>query len=150
MRGFGTSAETKQVFEIKDSLSLPQRKSVALAIFLEISNNFEAMQSNLFYRLFTNSGYSAEDIVSDIIGFYRVVEPGRRYIERCEPVSLEEARMIWDVFGPVGNNKNYTGGPFLYSLDKSLKRGGAACGKMPYFLETIRPAQKGVLFREAK
>jgi hypothetical protein len=150
MSGFGISAGTKQVFELQDSMSLSQMKSVALAIFLEISNKFEAMQSNWFYRLVTNSGYSVEDIVSDIVGFYRAVEPGRRYIELCEPVSFDEAVKIWDTFGPIGNNKNYTGGPFLYSLDKTSRRGAAACGKMPYFLDTILPAQKGVLFRDAK
>lgn len=148
MRKFGASAESKQIYEIQDSMSLPQRKSVALAIFLDISNKFETMQSSWFYSLFTNSGYSAEDIVSDIVGFYRAVEPGRRYIELCEPVPLMDALKIWDTFGPVGSNKNYTGGPFLYSLDKA-GRGAAICGKMPHFLDTILPAKKGVLFRDA-
>jgi|CXWL01.1.fsa_nt_gi hypothetical protein len=149
MSKFGLSARANQSFEVKDSLSVAQRKSVALAIFLDISNKFETMQSNWFYSLFTNSGYSAEDIVSNIVGFYRAVEPGKKYISLCEPVSLDIALKIWDKFGPVGANKNFSGGPFLYSINERTNTGSAMCGKMPFFLDTISPAKKGFLYRDA-
>lgn len=150
MRKFGISAGTERAFEIKDALTLAERKSVALAIFLDVSNRFETMQSNLLFRLLTNSGYSAEDIVSDVVGFYRAVEPGRPYLKLCDPVSRDEALQIWDTFGPVGSNKNYTGGPFLYHLGSGRLAGSAICGKMPHFLDTIIPATQGSLFRDAR
>jgi len=61
---------------------------------MDVSGEFEAFQNNWLFRKFTNSGYSAEDLVSDLIGFYRAVEPNIDYIQLCEPVSKETALYI--------------------------------------------------------
>lgn len=70
-------------FDIKKGLKLDQKKSVALAIFLDISKEFETMQGNWFWSFFTNSSFSAEDLVSNLIGFYRAVEPQKPYLQIC-------------------------------------------------------------------
>jgi len=55
-------------YDVKKGLDDNQKKSVALSIFLDVSHAFEGLQSNWLFRQATNSGYSAEDLVSNLIG----------------------------------------------------------------------------------
>ncbi|MCF6202714.1 MAG: hypothetical protein L3J59_03460 [Methylococcaceae bacterium] len=89
-------------------------KSIAFSIFMDVSREFESLQNNWFFGRFLNSGYSAEDLVSNLIGFYRAVDPNTDYIQLCEPVSKETALYIWDTYGSVGENKNREFAPYLY------------------------------------
>ena len=75
-------------YDIRTGLNDEQKKSIALSIFLDVSYAFEKMQSNWLFRHATNSGYSAEDLVSNLVGFYRAVYPNKRIISLCQPVSL--------------------------------------------------------------
>ena len=74
-------------YDVKKGLNDSQKKSVALSIFLDVSHAFENLQSNWLFRLVTDSGYSAEDLVSNLIGFYRAVYPSKQFISLCQPVS---------------------------------------------------------------
>ncbi|HNB69378.1 DUF4056 domain-containing protein [Accumulibacter sp.] len=148
MSKFGITASASRQYEIKDSLTLADQKAVALAIFLDVSIEFERMQSNWFYSMFTDSGFSAEDLVSDLLGFYRAVAPGTQYVKACEPVSQADALAIWDRFGPVGSIKNTSPGPYLYTIDPATGAGSAVCAQLPPFLRSIAPAVKGDLFRD--
>ena len=136
-------------YDIKKGLSLKDKKSVALAIFLDVSKNFEAMQGNWIFKHFTNSSFSAEDLVSNLIGFYRAVEPGKQYIQLCEPVSKDIAVGIWDKFGAVGTNKNIRSIPFIYPLPGQTNAGPMSA-MLPQYLNTITPAKQGNLFKESK
>lgn len=98
----------QRVYDIKKGLNTSDKKSVALSIFLDVSDAFESMQSGWPFRWATNSGYSAEDLVSNLIGFYRAVDPRIPYVQVCQPVSKDLALQIWDTYGEVGSNKNLT------------------------------------------
>lgn len=135
-------------YDIKKGIQVNDKKSVALSIFLDVSNAFESMQSGWPFRWVTNSGYSAEDLVSDLIGFYRAVNPSMPYVQIFQPVSKDLALQIWDRYGPVGNNKNYSATPFLYPVPPA--QGGPMCGILPPELNTVQPAKPGILFMEAK
>ena len=132
-------------YSVNSGLSVDQLKSVALSIFFDVSHSFETLQGNWLFKHFTNSGYSAEDLVSNLIGFYRAVEPGRDYIRLCDPVSKDIALAIWDRYGPVGQNKNMTTGPFIYPTTKNAIA-GPMCVATPWFLNTVKPAKQGTLF----
>lgn len=134
-------------YAIKKGLNRSEMKSIALSIFMDVSGEFEAFQNNWLFRKFTNSGYSAEDLVSDLIGFYRAVEPNIDYIQLCEPVSKETALYIWDTYGSVGENKNREFAPYLFPLSPN-SGGGPMCADIPWFLNAIIPAKNGVLFEE--
>lgn len=148
MRKLRMSGGVRRTYEISETLKVPEKKAVALSIFLDVSTRFESKQANWFYRWVTDSGFSAEDLVSNLVGFYRAVEPGRRYVEQCEPVSRADALRIWDTFGAVGAMKNYTPSPMLYSVDPVANVKSAMCGQLPDFLNTITPAVVGTLFRD--
>ena len=68
-------------YDIRKGIEINDKKSVALSIFLDVSNAFESMQARWPFRWVTNSGYSAEDLVSDLIGFYRAVNPAVQYVQ---------------------------------------------------------------------
>lgn len=146
MKKFGISAKESQTYLIKKQLTRDEQKAIALAIFMNVSLAFETMQSNWYYRQFTDSGYSAEDLVSNLISFYRALHPSHDYIKECEPVSKEQALAIWDAFGPVGENKNYQFLPLVYP-NPLLSCGIPSLGKLPPKLNVIIPAVAGVKFR---
>ena len=131
-------------YDIKKGLNTDKKKSVALAIFLDVSHTFETMQSSWPFRWVTDSGYSAEDLTSNLVGFYRAVNPDYPYIQCFLPVSKDLALQIWDKFGAVGTSKNYSTTPYLYPEPPAP--GGPVCGVLPSVLNTIEPAKQGSLF----
>lgn len=64
-------------------------------------------ESGLPFCWVTNSGYM-QRIWFNLISFYRAINPNIPYIQIFQPVSKELAFQIWDKYGAVGNNKNYT------------------------------------------
>jgi len=148
MSKFGLSASASLQYDVKDGLTLPEQKAVALAIFMEVSIAFESLQSNWFYRHVTDSGFSAEDLTSDLIGFYRAVTPGPKYMQLCQPVSQSDALAIWDKFGPIGPIKNASAAPYLFEVNRVTGAGFAMCAQLPAFLQTIVPAVNGTLYRD--
>ncbi|WAK03329.1 hypothetical protein [Methylobacter sp. YRD-M1] len=135
-------------YDVKKGLDDNQKKSVALSIFLDVSHAFEDLQSNWLFRQATNSGYSAEDLVSNLIGFYRAIYPGKQFISLCQPVSKAVALDIWDKYGEVGSNKNYSTIPYIYPIPPS--KNGPMSMQLSSELNIIKPAQQGVLFKEIK
>lgn len=124
------------------------KKSVALAIFLDVSHSFESLQAGWLFNKLTSSGYSAEDLVSNLIGFYRAVEPHGQHIQVCQPVSKKIALSIWDKYGDIGQIKNYSTTPYIYPIPPAS--GGPMSAQLPYSLTTIKPAQKGIHYYEVK
>lgn len=103
---WGVRDAVRKEYWVQYGLSLVQKKSVALTIFMEVSMGFETMQSNWFYRLFRDSGFSVEDLVSNLIGFYRALDPRLDVEKICGVVSPRASLEVWDTYGPVGRHKN--------------------------------------------
>jgi len=131
---------------VRKGLTSVQKESVALAIFLSASHDFETMQSSFPFSWITDSGYSLEDLVSNLIGFigaYRSI-PMPRLRQICGEVSVQESLRIWDKDLPkgIGSIKNRTTQPRYFSTSQ----GGNAKPAMPPEFSQIRPARKGVLW----
>ena len=122
-------------YDIKKGLSTTDKKSIALSIFMDVSHAFESLQSGWPFQKFTNSGYSAEDLVSNLIGFYRALEPSGQHLQLCEPVDKTTALEIWDKYGAVGTMKNYSTVPYIYPIPPAI--GGPMSAQLPYALTTI-------------
>lgn len=144
MRKWGLSAGVTKTYYVKKGLSTEQKESVALAIFMEVSHGFESLQASFPYSVTTDSGYSEEDLVSNLIGFYLVVRPGVRYLDLCQEVSKKASLKVWDKFGAVGSNKNTNFSPVFHECDECK----GARMQFPSSLEVIRPAQRGALYRD--
>lgn len=137
------SKSFRGMFAIKKDLNDMQKKAVALAIFMKVSLGFESMQQR--FEFVTDSGFSAEDLVSNLLGFYRAINQGINYIPLCEPVSQKEALYVWDTYGAVGLNKNHVFRPYLFPTSKDDKL-TKHLGFLPEFLTEIKPAIEGELF----
>jgi len=103
MRKFGLSRDFTKFYFIRKGLPLATQRSVALAIFKEVSLGFEDVQASL--SAFTDSGFSEEDLVSNLLGFYVAVLGNVDWRNHCKPVSAEASRVVWDTLGPVGSRK---------------------------------------------
>jgi len=93
---------------VKKGLSVDHKKRVALSILMEVTVKFENLQRIAGFLGITDSGYSQEDLVSNLIGFYIAVGEVSRVsaMSACHPISDVAARAIWDREGSVGSNKN--------------------------------------------
>ncbi|GKS89256.1 MULTISPECIES: hypothetical protein [unclassified Acidovorax] len=147
------SSGVKREYVVKHNLSPAEKKSVALAIFMEVSLEFEAHQE-FFPNFITDSGFSQEDLVSNLIGFHIAIGTVTKAqaLAMAKPVSKETALAIWDRNGSVGSNKNRGFKP-MFSPDTSVINDKACineCGgvlpRIPEFLAQIKPAKKGTLF----
>lgn len=142
------------IYIVKHGLSLEQKKSVALAIFMAVSIRFENLQSN--FSLFTDSGYSQDDLISNFIGFYIGINVVQRLpiLQKCHPVSDKAAYAIWDRDGAVGKNKNNNWTPKLAKDVMSITENACEIEcrnqpkKLPAELKQIQPAKKGQNFVE--
>jgi hypothetical protein len=105
------------------------------------------LQESFPYSLLTDSGYSVEALMSNLLGFYRAASPEPDYIKLCEPVTATEALYVWDTFGAVGSIKNRSFQPYLFpsSRDDTTPVGPVP---LPAFLNTILPAREWDLFFE--
>ena len=137
---------------VKQGLTDMQKQSIALSIFTEVSHAFEGFQSGFPGALLTDSGYSAEDLVSNLIGFYIAVGAITKSaaIEACRPVSQATAENIWTTYGAVGSNKNTSFEPHLFDSGMDDPKAavcrdecGTAARRFPDVFKTIRPATLG-------
>jgi hypothetical protein len=142
---------------VRPGLTVAEQRSVALAIFQEVSLQFEAMQLAVEWTRVTNSGFSREDLISNLIGFYIGVGVTTQAdaVRLCHPVSKKAAQAIWQRDGALGvrQNKNRNWQPKLADtavlLDKAVTDECAMEPRVfPKLFTTIRPATNGNWFRK--
>lgn len=125
-------------WRIAKGRSLREKQSMALAMMLTVARRFESMQPSFPFNLATDSGFSGEDLVSDLLGFYRAVSiPNPFHLLR--PVSKEEALKRWDFYGPIGSFKNTGFRPILFPDPEKFRNAGPRLGYLPSFMQTIQP-----------
>lgn len=143
------TAGASREYYLELGLTQSQRESVAWSIFKEVSFGFEALQSSFRFGWLTDSGFSCEDLVSNLLGFYRAVRPHVDYITLLKPVSRTAALKVWDNHGAVGARKNEEFSPRVFPCDEcgDTIRGPARL-QLPCELQMIAPATKGECFRD--
>lgn len=134
---FGTGKYVK--WEIKKGRSVSEINSIALGMMMTTARMFEEYQASVFFSWYTDSGFSCEDLTSDLLGFYREVLPSD-YQSRLGLVSKHDALKRWDYYGPIGNYKNTGFLPLLFPdpenpciIKKPYK------GNLPGFMRWIQP-----------
>lgn len=160
--GMGNVGET-QSFLVRRNLSELELKSVALSIFILVSLGFETFQrsleaggiANFFSEIIRgkpyDSGFSREDLVSNLIGFYVGVGEISKTdaIAACHPVSEQTAVEVWNREGAVGQRKNESFVPDYaadtYTVD-DVSCKDECIGQprqLPDVFKRIRPQQPG-------
>ena len=115
-----------------------EQKSIALAMMINMAGKFEAFQRSFPNSLVTDSGFSGEDLVSDLLGFYRVISIQDPF-PMLRPVSKAEALKRWDYYGKIGNWKNETSQPLLFPDPEKFPRAKPRQGVLPSFMQTVTP-----------
>ncbi|KFC13259.1 hypothetical protein GTGU_00020 [Trabulsiella guamensis ATCC 49490] len=115
-----------------------ERQSIALAMMISMARSFETFQGSFPSNWITDSGFSGEDLVSDLLGFYRVVSVPNPF-PLLRPVSKDEALMRWDYYGKIGSWKNYSFQPLLFPDPEKFPNLHPHKGFLPPFMRTIVP-----------
>ena len=139
----GLSTGVEAAYLVRKGLSLAQKKSIALRIFLDVSHEFEGLQNSYPFRWVTDSGFSQEDLISNVVGFYQAVNnlPSGFVSGACKEVSVQASLDLWDKYlaKGIGRLKNYSHAhPYYY-------RCGECSGQplFPQVFRSITPAKPG-------
>ncbi|MDX7999043.1 hypothetical protein FE394_07485 [Xenorhabdus sp. Reich] len=136
-RKYGTSIKTRWI--VRKGLSLHDMKRVALTIMMYTTHSFESYQDSFPFTLFSDSGYSGEDLISNLFGFYQAIND-INYLPQAGVLSKEEAFKRWDYYGPIGKYKNKTFRPLLFpDPEKHPNNARPYHTSLPGFLNTITP-----------
>lgn len=125
-------------WRIKRERTYSERKSIALAMMMSLARKFEGLQSSFPLSLTTDSGFSGEDLVSDLLGFHRVVSIQNTF-DLLRPVSKAEALKRWDYYGKIGSWKNETFIPILFPDPDKYPNARPRKGELPNLMKTVRP-----------
>jgi hypothetical protein len=136
---------------VKRNLSPQQRESVALAIFLKASFQFERLQGSFpFSTVSGASSFSPEDLVSNLIGFYNAFRliPESRMRQICNEVGVDESYHVWDEYLPNGFNglRNQTLRPIHFPCQECA----AGDTTFPSMFSSIQAAPEGILWVQLK
>jgi len=140
MSGFSGQLRSGKVMTWRIRRGRPywEQKSIALAMMMAMARKFETFQGAFPNVLVTDSGFSGEDLVSDLLGFYRVVSVQNPF-EILRPLSKQEALQRWDYYGKIGSWKNETFKPLLFPDPKKFPHSRPRNGELPPFMRTILP-----------
>ncbi|CNC21210.1 hypothetical protein B7R74_20475 [Yersinia pseudotuberculosis] len=126
-------------WKIKKGLSIETKRSIALSMMFYVSLKFEGLQSNSLFSRITDSGFSCEDLVSNLLGFYSVVLP-RDYMSLIRPKSREYALKIWDYYGSVGKYKNNEMKAYIFPDPEKFPNNAYPYKRsLPSYLSSIKP-----------
>lgn len=135
-----------RAYFVKYNLSLPQKESVALSIFMDVSEAFEAFQNDFWGGMVSHSSFSQDDLISNLIGFYRVVRPNVDYGKVCQ--FLDQAKSLAVFQGMSEQQREAKSKSWRSPLSYTCKDCPKA--EFPKDLSVINPAPKGgkdTLFR---
>ncbi|MCW7762961.1 hypothetical protein [Photorhabdus luminescens] len=134
---YGTSKTTR--WKVRRGLSLHDKRRVALTIMMYTSHLFEFHQDSFPFNWYTDSGYSGEDLVSNLLGFYQAINQ-IDYLPRLNPVNKSNALKRWDYYGPIGKYKNKMFKPLLFpDPEKYPNNARPYYSSLPEFMSTIPP-----------
>ncbi|MBW7982204.1 hypothetical protein [Enterobacillus tribolii] len=120
---------------VKRGLPLNMKQSLAMTIMYHTSLRFETLQSNLFL----NSGFSCEDLISNLLGFYKTLIP-RDYMTLIKPKGKDYSYKIWDYYGDVGKYKNSELKPLIFPDPERFPNNARPYSKpLPFYMSSIKP-----------
>ncbi|RRZ88974.1 hypothetical protein [Erwinia sp. 198] len=135
---FNTKTGKFITWRIKHGHSHHERQSIALGMMVSLVQKFEGLQASFPLNMVTDSGFSGEDLVSDLLGFYRVISD-HNVFTCLKPVSKKEALKRWDHYGKIGAWKNRGFTPILFPDPDKYPHARPHEGVLPAFMLTVRP-----------
>jgi hypothetical protein len=150
MGGAGIRVSTVRHWVVRKGLTPAQKEQVGLSIFLAASMQFEQMQSSWPFSWVTDSGFSAEDLMSNVIGFFAAWRGHTQSHLRqlCGEVSVQESLRIWDEHLPNGleNLKSRTPAPIRFP-SRECPQTGITLPRLFRSIQTVQPGNLWVKLR---
>ncbi len=146
---FGLKIGVTKSYFVKKGLTIQEKEQVALAIFQEVSIEFEEFQSFGAVIGKGDSSFEPADLISNLISFYRVVKPELTesiILNLCKKLTAEESEKVYLQYPGTFTDEKYKNRVFKpkYFPNKFCKESSV----FPKELDTIVPAKKGILFRD--
>lgn len=138
-RSYGVSKITR--WKVRRGLSDNDKKRVALTIIMYTTHKFESLQDSFPFSWFTDSGYSGEDCISNLLGSYRAVSEVDP-MTYLTVLSKEEAYRRWDYYGSIGKYKNKLFKPLIFP-DPAIYPNNARpyFVSLPCYLDRVKPIE---------
>lgn len=126
-------------WNIKKGRTLDEIYSIALAMMMRTACLFEDWQAKPWFSWSTDSSFSGEDLISDLLGFYHITHPAD-YMRLIQPVSKQAALRRWDFYGDIGTFKNRSFKPLLFPdpLEKGVIHQPYQA-ELPHFMRLVTP-----------
>lgn len=124
---------------VKSCLTWEVKRRIALTIMMKTAYRFEAFQESSLFSWRSDSGFSGEDMVSDLVGFYRIFGEGIDPVILAQPTTKEYALWIWDYYGAIGTFKNKEFRPLLFPSPSPHSKSSPRKGFLPSWLNYIKP-----------
>ena len=141
----GIRAGTYKSYYVQKGLSLEKKREVAVAIFQDISMDFEKQQNLAWW---SSSSYSPEDLPSNMLGLYAAMFEGldeksiKGLIEVLTPEQSFEILQQYPETFTDEKYKNRSFEPIFFDNKYS-----PASPKVPLQLSTVKPATYGTYYR---
>ncbi|MEM8181662.1 hypothetical protein Q4R69_08015 [Morganella morganii subsp. sibonii] len=136
-RAHGVSKITR--WKVRRGLSDSDKKRVALTIIMYTTHKFESLQDSFPFNWATDSGYSGEDCISNLLGFYKATSDADP-VSYLTIVSKEAAYRRWDYYGSIGKYKNKIFQPLIFPDPLEYPNNARPYFvSLPLFLDTVKP-----------
>lgn len=98
------------VFRVHRGLSIERKRAIGLRIMLDVSAKFERLQASFPYGVILDSGFSMEDLVSNVIGYFKATYnwSDGSLLSACKVVSVQAAVDVYNTYsrGGLGERKS--------------------------------------------
>jgi RHS repeat-associated protein len=145
---FGMKLGVTKSYFVKSGLSIEKKEQVALAIFQEVSIEFEKFQALGVVIGRGDSTFEPADLPSNMLGFYSAVRgiSEEKIMDLINPLTPEESISVYRQYPGTFTDKKYKNYSFEPSFFKN--KFSPSSPKIPKELQAIKPAEKGKLFRD--
>jgi hypothetical protein len=128
---------------VQKGMTEEEKLSVALAILLEVSDAFEADQASTDF--ITGSSYNEADWFSNVLSLYIAAKICTKEQIRSllNPVGIDSSLALYKRI-KIGKNKD------IRNIKKYSSTGDVIIAPYPFPFDQIKPAEKGILFKDFK
>ncbi|MGN9528030.1 hypothetical protein ACTMQE_19895 [Escherichia coli] len=124
---------------VRSCLSPTLKARSSLTLMYGTAKRFEAWQNSFIFNWYTDSGFSAEDLVSDLIGFYRVFQTAPIHFYWQNLYLTQKPYKYGIHMERQGILKILEFTPFLFTTHPPFKKNQLIKKKLPEWLNYIKP-----------
>jgi hypothetical protein len=148
--GFLPTVGVTRKYFVQYGLPVSRQEQIAMAIFQEVSLEFEALQAYGAAIGRGDSSFEPADLTSNLLGFYKIIRPEltqERILQLCGKLSIKQSLDILSLYPGTFSSEKYKNKRFT---PRFFPNRYCNCTNpvLPAELRAITPAVKGTDFRD--